>query len=375
MDSNFLKDKKLRTLILVILFVLLFFWKTDTTLSILTGIFSIVSPFLLAGAIAFVLNIPMNWFEKKLFFSNGTKKTVSHTLARSISLVLSILFFIALFTLAVFVLVPQIIDTINTLRIQLEIFLPEAQSYVTSIFKNNPEIVSFINELDFTEIKNSVIDFLRAGVLNIFDSTITIASSLVSFGAKIFIAIVFSFYMLLQKEVLANQFKKLFFAYWRETTAHRIVSICSMIQNAFTRFITGQCFEAIILGTLIVIILSIFRIPFSLLIGVVVGFSSIIPILGAFAGAGISAFLLLVEDPIQSIYFLIIFVIVQQIEGNLIYPKVVGDSIGLPAMWVLAAVSIGGTIMGVVGILLFIPLASVAYALLREDVHKRLNKE
>ncbi len=372
MNADFFTNKKARFLLLVSLFLVLFFWKTEMFLKIVNDIFSVLSPFLLAGAIAFVINVPMSWIEKKLFYFHVQKKRLSMGAARGMSLILSIFFFALLIAFAILVIVPQIQNTVSTLAVKVEIFAPQAQEYVISLFNNNPEITEFVDSINIEQMKQSLIDFLRAGILSFFDSTLTVASTAISLIAKIFIAIVFAMYILLQKETLTRQIKRVLFAYCSKEKALRIVYIFSLIQKAFTRFISGQSIEAVILGTLIVVILSLFSIPFSLLIGVVVGFSSFVPILGAFFGAGICSFLLLVEDPIQAVYFLIIFLIVQQVEGNFIYPKVVGDSIGLPAMWVLAAVSIGGTLMGVTGILLCIPLASVAYCLLRDDVNSRL---
>ncbi len=377
MDNNMFTNKKILPFVLIAVFLILFFWQTDIVLQTLSGILTIFSPFLLAGAIAFVINVPMSFIEKNLFYKRRKKqkKEVSLKVARPISLVLALVFIALIFAFAIVVVVPQVQDTARTLAVRLETFLPEAREYVIALFNNNPEITGFLNSIDYTQIRDSVIDFLRTGIVSIFDSTLSVASSFISIIVSLFVAIVFAIYILLQKEVLTRQFTKVIFAFVETIKAHNLVRFFSMCEHAFSRFITGQCIEAVILGTLMVVTLTLFQIPFAMLIGVIVGFSSIIPIMGAFFGAGISAFLLLIENPIQAVYFLIIFIVIQQLEGNLIYPKVVGDSIGLPAMWVLAAVSIGGTFMGVAGILLFIPLASVAYALLRESVNERLKKK
>ncbi len=372
MDAHFFNNKKIRSFLLLSLFLILFFWQTEMFLKILNDIFSLLSPFLIAGAIAFVINVPMRFIEKKLFNKQKMKKSLSLNITRPISLVLALLFFALIIVFAILVVVPQVQDTVHTLGIKLETFLPEAQEFIITLFNNNPEIEAFLNSFNFDEIKTSLINFLRTGIVNVFDSTISVATGAVSLIAQFFVAVIFALYILLQKETLSRQFQKTILAFFKTEKTSKIVKVCSMTENAFSKFIAGQSLEALILASLIILVLSLFKIPFAILIGIVVGFSSIIPILGAFFGAGIGSFLLLIEDPIQAVYFLIIFIIVQQLEGNLIYPKVVGDSIGLPAMWVLAAVSIGGTLMGVVGILLCIPLASVAYALLKEEVHVRL---
>ncbi len=375
MDKNIVLNKKIIISLLIAFFLVLFFWQTETMLKILSDIFALFSPFLLAGAIAFIINVPMRFIEKNLFYRKKSKKSVSLKIARPISLVLAILLLVAIIAFALLVIVPQVQDTVQTLAIALESFLPKARDYIVTLFNNNPEIENFLNSFNFEQIRASVIEFLRTGLLSVFGSTISVATGVVSIITMFFIGVVFALYILVQKEVLAFQFKKFFFAFYKTKKAIKIIDIFSRVEKAFSKFITGQCLEAVILGTLIVISLSIFQIPFAVLIGVVVGFTSIIPIVGAFFGAGISSFLLLIENPIQAVYFLIIFIVIQQIEGNLIYPKVVGDSIGLPAMWVLAAVSIGGTLMGVSGILLCIPLASVLYGLLRETVHTKLKEK
>ncbi len=373
MNTDFLSNKKLRNILLITFFLVLFFWKTEIFIKTIQDVFALLSPFIIAGTIAFILNVPMRFIENTLF--NSRKRKVPRTISRPISLVLAILFCAFIVAFTILVVVPQVQDTLANLVVELETFLPKARDYIIVLFNNNPEIEEFLNSINFDEIKNSVVDFLRTGIVNVFDSTISVATGAISIITKLFVAIVFSLYILIQKETLCRQFKKIIYAYLEPEKSKNSIRIFSMIENAFSKFITGQCLEAIILGGLIVLTLSIFQIPFAVLIGVVVGFSSIIPIVGAFVGAGIGSFFLLIEDPIQALYFLIIFIIIQQIEGNLIYPKVVGDSIGLPAMWVLAAVSIGGTLMGVAGILLCIPLASVAYALLREKVNARLENK
>ncbi len=382
MNTNqFFSQKKNHKLLVGAFLLVLFFWQTQMFLRILSDIFALLAPFLLAGAIAFVVNVPMSYIEKKLF-NQFEKKTPTHTkkslkqkLARPVSLILALLFCILIIAFAIFVVVPQVQETITTLAINLETFAPQARDYVINLFNNNQEIEAFLLSINLEQIKSDAIDFLKAGILSVFGSTINIATSAIALIARLFVAIVFALYLLLQKESLSRQCTKLIFAFAETAKATKIVRVFSLIQKAFSNFIAGQCLEALILTSLMVLVLSICKIPFAILIAVVVGFTSIIPIVGAFFGAGFSAFILLIENPLYALYFLIIFIIIQQIEGNLIYPKVVGDSIGLDAIWVLAAVSIGGTILGVTGILLGIPLASVAYTLLKETVNERLKEK
>lgn len=221
----------------------------------------------------------------------------------------------------------------------------------------------------------SVIAFFKSGVGNVFDSTISVATSIVGAVTTFAIAFVFACYILLQKEKLHVQVKKILFAYLPEKRANNVLGICSLTYKTFSNFLTGQCVEACILGTMFFITMSIIRLPYALLVGVLIAFTALIPIFGAFIGCAVSAFLILMVDPWKALIFVIMFLVLQQLEGNLIYPKVVGNSVGLPSIWVLAAVSIGGSLMGVVGMLIFIPLLSVVYAIFRGDVYRRLEKK
>ena len=339
---------------------------------VLGFLFSLIAPFLIAGAIAFIINVPMYAIENGLFRRKNQKKQVSVKISRPIALVIALLLIIGLVSFAFIVIIPQLQDTVKTLMVKIEAFLPTLESHFSKLFNGNKDVKNFIESLKFDNIIESFLGYLKTGILNIFDSTITVASNMISTITQIFVAIIFAIYILLNKETLAKQFFKVFNAFWEDEKTAKVTKTLTLTKNTFAKFISGQCLEAVILGLLFIIVLTIFRIPFALLIGIIVGFSSIIPILGAFFGAGVGAFLILIENPMQAGMFLIIFLVIQQLEGNLIYPKVVGDSIGLPAMWVLAAVSIGGTLMGVLGILLFIPLTSVVYTLFREYVNNKL---
>lgn len=207
------------------------------------------------------------------------------------------------------------------------------------------------------------------------DSTMSAARNIVSGVTTFAIAFVFACYILLQKERLYVQVKKILYAYIPEKRVQKILSVCSLTYKTFSSFLAGQCLEALILGMMFLVVMTIIRLPYALLIGVLIAFTALIPIFGAFIGCVVGAFLILMVDPMKAVLFVIVFLILQQIEGNLIYPKVVGNSVGLPSIWVLAAVSIGGSLMGVVGMLVFIPMVSVLYALLRESVLERLDKK
>lgn len=203
-------------------------------------------------------------------------------------------------------------------------------------------------------------------------STISVATGIVSGVGTFFIGLVFACYILLQQEFLKRQMKKLIFAYLKEKHANRFLQICALTYRTFSNFLTGQCLEAVILGMMFFVSMTILRFPFAVLVGVLIAFTALIPIFGAFIGCVVGAFLILTISPSQAAAFIVLFIVLQQIEGNLIYPKVVGGSIGLPAIWVLVAVTLGGSLFGIVGMLVFIPIVSVVYTLLKEDVNKRL---
>ena len=221
----------------------------------------------------------------------------------------------------------------------------------------------------------TLIDFLNNGAGNMLSSTLTAAKSIISGVSTFVIAFLFAIYILLQKKKLGIQAKKVLFAFVRRGRVEAVVEVSSLTYSTFSSFLTGQCLEAVILGSMFVLAMTIFRLPYALLVGIFIAFTALIPIFGAFLGCAEGAFLIFMVDPMKALMFIVLFLVLQQIEGNLIYPHVVGNSVGLPSIWVLAAVSIGGSLMGVVGMLIFIPIVSVAYALFREIVYLKLKKQ
>ncbi len=364
--------KKLYRGSLVIIFVVLYFWKPTMVGGIFNTLLMIVSPFIFAAVMAFIINVLMKVVEDKLISPIFLKKEKFKKFLRPCALLVTLLLILIMFIIIIFVIAPQLSRTIIAIGVQIEEFIPQLEVELALLFQNNPEIIAILNDLNFEAMFNFALDFLSVGAVNIFESTLGLASGFISLLTSVFIAFVFAIYILLQKEKLMVQSKKVLFAFVNKDKAKEVIRILSLSRKTFASFIAGQCLESVILGAMFVFILPIFQIPFSLLIGIIIGVTSIVPIVGAFLGAGIGTLLILIEDPMKAIYFLILFLIIQQIEGNLIYPRVVGNSIGLPAMWVLAAVSVGGSLFGVFGILFFIPLTSVAYTLFKETVNSRL---
>lgn len=370
--------KKLRGLILFTAVVVVCLWKSDATLRILSFIGSVIFPFILGGAIAFVLNVPMNFIQRHLFPEeriSGSK--IKKKMARPVSIIIVLFLVIAVISLVLFGLVPQLADTFANLGSSIQAFIPQVQEWAERLFHNNSEIMNAVNQLEFdwNKIMDVVMKFFRSGAGSVLDSTLTAAKNIVSGVATFFIAFAFSIYILAQKERLQIQAKKVLFAFVRKGRAEATLEVCALTYRTFSNFLTGQCVEAVILGCMFVLTMTVLRLPYALLIGVLIAFTALIPVFGAFIGCVVGAFLIFMVDPVKALIFVAMFLVLQQIEGNLIYPHVVGNSVGLPPIWVLAAVSIGGRLMGVVGMLIFIPIVSVLYALFREVVYLKLKKQ
>lgn len=370
--------RKLQGLIVFTLVILVGLLKFNVVLDAVGFLLHILFPFILGGAIAFVLSVPMNRIDKRLF-GKAKKGGKLDKASAPLSLVITLVLVLAVLSLVVIVVLPELGSTIAMLGKTLPEKVPALLEKVELLFANNPELVLYIEELEaslnWDEILNQLVTFFRIGANTMLDSTISVATGIVSGVGTFFIAFVFACYILLQQSFLKRQMTKLFFAYLKEKHANEVLRICSLTYRTFSNFLTGQCMEAVILGLMFFIAMTIFRFPFAVLVGVLIAFTALIPIFGAFIGCAVGAFLILTVDPKQALFFVIMFLVLQQIEGNLIYPKVVGGSIGLPAIWVLAAVSLGGNLFGIVGMLVFIPMVSVLYTLLRENVHKRLEEK
>ena len=370
--------RKMRELILFTIIILIALWNYKMIFDAIVFILGIVLPFLVGGAIAFVLNVPMSFFEEKIFYNRHLKdKKIANRLARPVSLVLTIAVLIGVVVLVMFVVIPELTKTILSLGKTIQAFVPEAQRFLEELFTDNSEVRAWLDSLnlDVDQIMNSAVSFFQNGAGNVLNSTVSAIGSIVSGVTTFVIAFVFACYVLLQKEKLRVQVQKVLYAFLPDKKVESVMEVCSLTSKTFSSFLAGQCVEALILGTMFFVVMSIINMPYALLVGVLIAFTALIPIFGAFIGCFVGAFLILMVDPLQALIFVIMFLVLQQIEGNFIYPKVVGSSVGLPSIWVLAAVTIGGSLMGVVGMLIFIPIVSVIYTLFRSSVYKRLRKK
>lgn len=377
MDLNKKSMKKIRELIVFTAILVVALWKFDTVLEGAKNIWGILFPFVLGGAIAFVINVPMSFLEKKIFGKTKDGNKVGKKLARPISLLLTIILAVGVIALVMFGVIPQLTRTIASLMISIANFIPQMQDWIREFSHNNQDIMKLVNQVQFNpdQAIKWGISILGSGAGNMMNTTVSAVGSIVSGFATFFIAFSFACYILFQKEKLYVQIRKVFFAFIPKQKAEAFLKICSLTYRTFANFLTGQCVEAVILGSMFVVTLSILKMPYALLIGTLIAFTALIPIFGAFIGCAVGCFLIFMVSPKQAILFIIVFLILQQIEGNLIYPHVVGGSVGLPSIWVLAAVTIGGNLMGIVGMLIFIPLVSVLYTIFREFVYLRLKEK
>lgn len=378
MDISHTAMKNLAKLIVfaaLLLAVVLHLNAVGTALQFLWGV---VFPLLLGGALAFIFNVPVRFLEKKLFpKGGGKKKRLPASARRGLSLLLTLLLTVLVIALLVLVIVPQLATSIASLGTTILEGARHLATWAEAQFSAYPQVVEWLKGLsiDWESLLSGLWEFITNGAGSVVSSTISATMSVFGAVSTGFIAFVFAIYILLQKEKLGLQCRKALFALLPEKAATKVVNICSLSNRVFSSFITGQFVEAVILGSMFVVAMAILRMPYALLIGCMIAVTALIPIVGAFIGCIVGAFLLLMVSPIQAGIFVILFLVLQQVEGNLIYPRVVGASVGLPSIWVLAAVSVGGSLMGIFGMLLFIPLVSVCYTLFREFVYNRLRQK
>ena len=368
MDLNKLSMKKIRELIIFTVLLVVALWKFEVVIDVLKTIGGIIFPFVLGGAIAFVINVPMSFLEKKIFGKAKEENKAGKKLARPVSLLLTIILAVGVVVLVMFGVIPQLTRTIASLMISIANFIPQMQDWIREFSHNNQDIMKLVNQVQFNpdQAIKWGISILGSGAGNMMNTTMSAVGSIVSGFATFFIAFSFACYILFQKEKLYVQIRKVFFAFIPKQKAEAFLKICSLTYRTFANFLTGQCVEAVILGSMFVVTLSILKMPYALLIGTLIAFTALIPIFGAFIGCAVGCFLIFMVSPKQAILFIIVF---------LILPHVVGGSVGLPSIWVLAAVTIGGNLMGIVGMLIFIPLVSVLYTIFREFVYLRLKEK
>ena len=373
--------KKIRWLIAFAVILYVGVQHLDVVLKYVKVLWGLLLPFVIGGAMAFVLNVPMAFIERHLFGKarekEGKAGKAANRLARPVSLILSIVMVVLVVLVVVLVVAPELGRTLVSVVKKVEEDIPLLQKWLTDTFQSDSEIVKWAStiEIDPQKSIDSIISVLKNGADNLVSSTITVTMGLVSMAVNFAIGFVFACYVLLQKERLGKQVLKAAYAILPVKIVEYLGHVCTLASKAFASFITGQCIEAVILGSMFFVSMTIGRFPYAMLIGVLISFTALIPVFGGIIGCWVGFFLILMVSPLKAFAFLALFVILQQIEGNLIYPHVVGNSVGLPAIWVLVAVTLGGNLMGILGMLIFIPLVSVLYTLFREWVYERLDKK
>lgn len=354
------------TYIALIIFVLVNFEKI---LSILGYIINIFSPFIFGVIVAFVLNVLVNFIERKLF--GKVKKKTWLKIKRPLSITISVVLVIFIIVFIMNLLIPQLKNSVSLFTDSLPTY---KEDIINIMNKFNLEETTIKNVSDYLDNFGKVItDYIKGNSKDVITVTTEVATSLIAIISKAVIAIVFAIYIIAQKETLKRQFNKLMSAYLKPRTVNRINKYASMANTTFSNFVTGQCLEALIFGSLCFLGMLILRLPYATTIAVLLGFTALIPVFGAFIGTFLGAFLILMISPIKAIIFVVFILVLQQIEGNLIYPKVVGKSVGLPGIWVLLSVTIGASVGGILGMLIATPLCSLLYILLRQAVNDRIN--
>lgn len=347
---------------------------TDRAKLMLQGFWNLIEPFVTGAALAFVFNMPMRAVERWL------KWIKRDGLRRACAIVLTLLLLVVCIAFVVELLVPQITLTVDALVARLPEFVRREAANIREFLEANPEIMEWVQEytkmenLDLVSVLEKVLDIAGDRLAGLADSAVSAIGSLTNGIVNAFVSIVFGFYALSRKEVLARQGRRILYSLVPENAADEIVRILRLANSTFSNFFTGQCLEAGILGCLFAVSMAILGMPYIPLVSVIIAITALVPLVGAFVGCILGAVFIMVESPVQAFTFVVMFLVLQQIEGNLIYPRVVGTSIGLPGMWVLAALTIGGELMGVMGMLVMIPLASVAYALIGEYTQKRVQE-
>ncbi|MCM1272563.1 MAG: AI-2E family transporter [Clostridium sp.] len=371
------KKKNIQTILGVITFTVILIYLLNhlgIIFQLLGSLISLLTPFLLGCGIAFIINIPMNGIEASLFKNEDGKL---YKYKRVISMIITYILAILVVGLVIFVVVPEVAATIDTIRLKLPGVIQDVTKWVQRYSEKYPDITSQITK----EISNIEIKWEQLGVVfkdngtMILSKTFSVFSSIISGVVNTFIGLVFSMYILIEKEKLAKQAKMICYSTFKEGTADELLVFGKLAETTFAKFFTGQFREGIILGTMFAIAMALLGLPYPVTIGVLIAFTALIPIFGAFIGLFIGAFLILIESPNLVIWFVVLFFVLQFIENYFIYPKLVGGDIGLSAIWVLLAVLVGGNLMGVVGMVVFIPLVSVGYAYVRSLVYRKLKKK
>ena len=361
--------------ILLIAALILGIQNITVVVTVLQTVAGVLQPLILGAVIAYILNILMKKLEK-IYFPKSKNRLINKT-KRMVCIILSLLLVIGILGLVMGLVLPELVGAFAVIAESVPVYYEKLVAWLMTYSDKFPVIEEYINglQLDWSQITKNLVMYATSGVGGIFNSAISVVSVVVGGIVNFVIALIFAIYLLAGKEKLSAQLKRVLAAYLSEKKRAQLAQMVAVADNTFSSFIVGQCTEAVILGSLCTIGMWILRFPYAPMTGAFIGVTALIPVAGAYLGAGVGAFMIMTVDPMKALLFLIFIVCLQQLEGNLIYPKVVGSSVGLPALWVLAAVTVGGGINGIFGMLLGVPIAATLYKLIGMDVRKKVDKQ
>ena len=368
--------KQIKSILYIVFAAILFYFvlkEFRLVLSSVSYLWSVLSVFAVGGAMAFVINVPMKFIEEHYFsrFKNIGKAK------RPLAFIFTIVAVVLVIYLVMFIVVPELARTLQMIIAQLQDVydrLPQIVADLSARFHLTEEAMNSL-QIEWSQISETVIKAVQSVASGVIASSTNIIGGIVNFITQFILAFIFCIYILFSKEKLAAAFKRLIYALLRENHADNVIGILKLTGKTFSGFLSGQCLEAVILGSMFIVAMTVFRMPYALLVGVLVMVTALIPIVGAFIGCIVGAFLILMINPMQAVWFVVMFLVIQQLEGNIIYPKVVGSSVGLPPILVFAAVIVGGDLFGVIGMLVFIPLTSVCFTILKAFIDRQLSKK
>lgn len=355
-----------------LLYLACFYW-ADVS-SFLGTLLGALSPVFLGFSIAYVVNILMSFYERHYITKFANRKIVKGT-KRPVCLTGAVITVLGIVALVIWLVVPELVSCISLLVSEIPKAIEKAvgSSWMQKVLPK--DIIAQLSSVDWMSHITKAVSVITTGLGDAISTVVSAVSSVFSVMVSMVLGVIFSLYMLISKEKLQKQSSALLQRYGKIGWQQKIHHFLSVLNRCFHNFIVGQCIEAVILGALCTLGMWIFGFPYATMIGALIGFTALIPVVGAFIGAGVGFIMILTVSPIKALLFIVFIVVLQQLEGNLIYPKVVGESIGLPALWVLAAVTVGGSLLGVLGMLVGVPLAAAIYQLLKEDVKKEQKRK
>ena len=353
------------------LYLCIYYWPDASGL--LGSLLTAVMPVIIGAVFAYPLNILLNFYEK-IYFPKSNKRLVNKT-RRGICITVAFLTLVFVVSVVTALVVPQLKSCIKLLVDKVPVFYEAILAKLEEFHIFPEDIMNALEKIDWKERSTQILTTVSSGIGSVMDVLVTTVSSLVSGVATFVLAVIFSAYLLYSKEKLGTQLRRIAKRYMPSRIYSKITYVLSVAHDSFRRFIVAQCTEAFILGMLCTVGMLILRLPYAAMIGAVICVTAFIPVVGGLIGGGIGAFLILMESPSKALIFLIFLILLQNFEGNVIYPKVVGSSMGLPGIWVLAAVTVGGTMLGIWGMLLGVPVAATLYRLIKNDVKKGEEQE